>query len=110
MRIKRIDLIKREGGYFYLTDRKVNAIRKGDGYGVDVVLEASQIDRDLGNLPAETLEVFNATAQEFHFFITGKDLKRIEMLMDRSDRLTFELVGHGWDGERPFHRLDEFVI
>lgn len=101
--------MRREGGFFHLSDIKVKAVRKGDGYGVDVVLEASQIDCDLGNLPPQTLEVLDTTAQEFHFFITAKDLKRIEILMDKSDSLTFELLGHGWDGERPFHKLEEFV-
>lgn len=109
MRVKRIDLVKREGGFFHLPDRKVRSVRKGDGWGVDVVFEASQLDCDLGGLPAETLSVFDATRQEFHFFITDSQLRRIEALMDKSDRLTYELLGHGWDGERPFHRLEEYV-
>ena len=109
MRVKRIDLVRREGGYFHLTDRKVKAVRKGDGYGVDVVFEASPLDCDLGNLPAETLSILTATAQEFHFFITAKNLERIELLMDKSDRLTYDLIGHGWYGERPYHKLEEFV-
>ena len=109
MRVKRIDIVKREGAYFHLLDRKVRAVRSGDGYGVDVVFETSQLDCDLGNLPKETLTVLNATAQEFHFFITAKDVKRIELLMDKSDRLTYDLIGHGWEGERPYHKLEEFV-
>ena len=109
MRVKRMDLVKREGGYFHLPDRKVKAIRSGDGYGVDVVFEASQLDSDLGRLPPETLAVFNATEQEFHFFITAYDLKRIEALMDESDKLTFDLIGRGWDGIRSFHKLEEFM-
>jgi len=109
LRVKRIDIVKRQGGYFHLPNRKVKSVRRGDGYGVDVVFEASQLDCDIGGLPEETLTILNSTAQEFHFFITAKDLERIELLMDKSDRLTFELVGHGWDGERPFHKLEEFV-
>ena len=109
MRVKRIDIVKRQGGYFHLPNRKVKSVRRGDGYGVDVVFEASQLDCDIGGLPEENLTILNATAQEFHFFITAKDLERIELLMDKSDRLTFDLVGHGWDGERPFHKLEEFV-
>jgi hypothetical protein len=110
MHVKRIDIVKRQNGYFHLTDRKVKSYRKGDGYGVDVVFEASPLDCDLGNLPQETLSILNATNQEFHFFITAKDLKRIELLMDKSDNLTFQLLGHGWDHpERPFHKLEEFV-
>lgn len=109
MRIKRIDLVKREGGYFHLRDRKVKSYRKGDGWGVDVVFEASQLDCDLGGLPPETLAVFAATCQEFHFFISAYDLKRVEALMDESDKLTFDLLGRGWDGIRPYHRLEEFV-
>jgi len=91
------------------TNRKVKAVRSGDGYGVDVVFEASPIDCDLGGLPQETLSLLNGTCQEFHFFITASQLSRIECLMDKSDRLTFELLGRGWDGERPYHRLEEFV-
>ena len=109
MRVKRMDIVKRQDGYFHLPDRKVKAVRSGDGFGVDVVFEASPIDCDLGNLPKETLSVLNDTVQEFHFFITAKNLERIELLLDQSDRLTFELLGHGWDGERPFHKLEEFV-
>ena len=109
MVIKRIDTLKRQGGYFHLPDRKVKTVRKGDGYGVDVVFEASQLDVDLGRLPSESLAVFNATAQEFHFFITASQISRIEMLMDKSDRLTFDLIGRGWEGNRPYHRLEEFV-
>ena len=109
MRIKRIDVVKREGGYFHLPERKIKAVRKGDGFGVDVVFEASQLDCDLGGLPQETLNDFTNSAQEFHFFITAKDLQRIELLMDKTDPLTFGLIGHGWDGERPFHKLEEFL-
>jgi len=109
MRIKRMDVIKRQGGFFHLPNRKVKAVRKGDGYGVDVVFEASQLDCDLGGLPPETLEFLNTTVQEFHFFISAYDLKRIEVLMDQSDRMTFDLIGRGWDGERSYHRLEEFV-
>ena len=109
MIVKRMDLVKREGGYFHLPDRKVKAIRKGAGYGVDVVFEASQLDCDIGGLSPETLAVFSATGQEFHFFINASQLSRIEMLMDKSDRLTFDLIGRGWEGNRPYHRLEEFV-
>ena len=104
-----MDVVLRKDGYFHLPDRKVKAVRSGDGYGVDVVFEASQLDCDLGGLPNETLTVLHGTAQEFHFFITAKDLKRIELLMDKSDRLTYDLIGHGWEGERPYHKLEEFV-
>jgi hypothetical protein len=76
---------------------------------VDVVFEASQIDCDMGNLPQETLTYFNATAQEFHFFVTDSQLRRIEALMDKSDRLTYELLGHGWNGERPYFQVADFL-
>ncbi len=104
-----MDIIKREGGFFHLPDRKVKAVRKGDGYGVDVVFEASSLDCDLGTLPSETLSILTATAQEFHFFITASQLNRIEILMDKSDDLTFQMLGHGWDGTKPYHKLEEFV-
>ncbi len=49
MKVKRMDIVKRQGGYFHLPNRKVKAVRKGDGYGVDVVFEASPLDCDLGS-------------------------------------------------------------
>ena len=103
-----MDIIKREGGYFHLPDRKVKAVRSGDGYGVDVVFEASPLDCDLGNLPAETLSILTATAQEFHFFITASQLNRIEILMDKADMLTHKLIGYGWGGERPYYKVEDF--
>jgi hypothetical protein len=30
-------------------------------------------------------------------------------LMDKTDDLTWELLGHGWEGIRPYHKLIEFM-
>jgi len=38
-----------------------------------------------------------------------EELRRIADFMDQSNSKTFELVGHGWEGDRPYHKLEEFV-
>ena len=38
-----------------------------------------------------------------------EELRRFADLMNQSDSKTFELVGHGWEGERLYHKLEEFV-
>jgi hypothetical protein len=40
---------------------------------------------------------------------SAEELRRLVDLMDQSDSKTFELVSHGWEGERPYHKLEEFV-
>ena len=34
---------------------------------------------------------------------------RIENMMHETDHMTFKMHGHGWEGVRPFHMLEEFV-
>jgi len=40
---------------------------------------------------------------------SAEELRRLADLMNQSDSKTFELVGHGWEEERPNHKLEEFV-
>ena len=95
MRLKRVDIIKREGGNFHLPDRKVKAYRKGDGFGVMVFFEQSPIDTDFG---------------EFVWCPTAKELDRLNKMLDQSDKKTYDLIGHGWGGERPYMRLEEVLL
>lgn len=95
MRVKRMDVIRRKDGFFHKVNGvKVKAVYPKQGYVVMVVFENSPIDQDF---------------EENIWVPSINDLKRIANLMDESDRLTFELLGHGWDGERPFHKLEEFI-
>jgi len=40
---------------------------------------------------------------------SAEELKRLSALMNQTDGLTFKMVGRGWDGVRPYHKLEEFV-
>ena len=40
---------------------------------------------------------------------SAAELRRIADLMDKTDHLTFKMLGHGWEGKRPFHMLEEFI-
>jgi len=95
LRVKRIDIIKRQGGFFHTDfNGKVKAFKHGEGYGVFVFFEDSPIDSDFGEL------VWTPSAEE---------LRRMADLMDKTDHLTFEMLGHGWEGKRPYHKLQEFM-
>jgi hypothetical protein len=95
LRVKRIDLMRREGGFFHKWNgEKVAAVKHGEGVGVAVFLEESQADRDFG---------------EFVWFPTDEELWRIIKLLYRSDRETHKMLGHGWEGKRPYHMLEDFI-
>jgi len=95
LKVKRVDIIRREGGFFHPENKKrIRAFKHGAGYGVFVFFEGSPIDSDFGEL------VWTPSAEE---------LRRMADLMDKTDHLTFEMLGHGWEGVRPFHMLEEFV-
>ena len=95
MKVKRIDIIKREGGFFHPDHKpKIRAYKHGEGYGVMVFFESSPIDFDF---------------QENVWCPSAEELQRIADLMDKTDHLTYEMLGHGWEGTRPFHMLEEFV-
>ena len=94
MKVKRVDIIRREDGFFHTEKGKIRAFKHGSGYGVFVYFERSPIDSDFGEL------VWTPKAEE---------LRRMADMMDQTDHLTFKLLGHGWEGVRPFHMLEEFV-
>jgi len=95
LKVKRMEVVKREGGFFhYMNGKRVKAYYPRKGYVAIIFFEESPIDSDFG---------------ENAWVPTAAELRRLADLMDESDRLTFDLLGHGWDGERPYHKLEEFV-
>lgn len=85
MRIKEIAMIKRVNGFFEYENRRIQAFHKGNGYGVGLKLESSQIDVDFG-FPI--------------LFLTNQDVQIIKKAFLKSDKLTFQLIGHGWKSKR----------
>jgi hypothetical protein len=81
MRIKEVVLVKRVDGFFEFEGRKIMAVHRGNGYGVGLKLEPSQADVDFG-FPI--------------LFLTNDDVTTIKKAFLKSDKLTFQLVGHGW--------------
>ena len=95
MRIKRVDIIKREGGFYYPENKpKIRAYKHGAGYGVMVFFEQSPIDTDF---------------RENVWCPSAAEMRRIADLMDKTDHLTFKMLEHGLEGVRPFHMLEEFL-
>ncbi len=94
MRIKRVEIIRREDSYFHTEIKKIKAHYQGNGYVVMIFFESSPIDNDFGE------NVWVPKAEE---------LQQIANSLDKSDHMTYEMLGHGWDGDRPYHRLEEFV-
>jgi hypothetical protein len=95
MKVKRMEVVKRDDGYFhYMNGKRVKAYYPKRGYAVMIVYEESPVDLDFG---------------EKVWFPTAEELRRLADLMDESDKLTYELLGHGWEGKRPYHKLEEFV-
>ena len=102
-------IILRKNGFFYTGDviiyrkygelprlrgPKVEAVRKGDGYGVALLFEPSRVDVDFG---VATL------------FISADEIQAITEALDKSDELTEKLLGRGWLGKRPYQRLHHFM-
>jgi hypothetical protein len=95
MIVKRIDIIKREDGFFHPGNKpKIKAYKHGEGYGVMVFFEISPIDTDFG---------------EYVWCPKAEELTRMTNMMHETDHMTFKMVGHGWEGVRPFHMLEEFI-
>lgn len=106
MRVKKIVHVLRQEGYFHYEDQKIKAYHRGDGYGVDMVLEVSPLDVDFGLSP----ELYDALeGVEFHFFISYDEYEDIGHKLKESDELTYQLLGHGWNGKKPFWKLHDFM-
>ena len=94
MRVKEILVVLRKDGFFHYNGRRIQAVRPGSGYGVMVILEPSQIDQDFG------VQVWVPSQDE---------LERIQAALEKSDKLTHDLLGRGWAGIRPFWKLEDFM-
>mgnify|MGYP001081660312 CR=1 FL=1 len=109
MRLKAVVIILRKNRFFHTGDAiiyrkygelpklkgpKVEAVRKGEGYGVALLLEPSQVDIDLG---VPTL------------FISADEIQAITEALDKSDELTEKLLNRGWAGKRPYLKIHHFM-
>ncbi|MBT0160748.1 hypothetical protein G4O51_12280 [Candidatus Bathyarchaeota archaeon A05DMB-2] len=109
MRLRAVVIILRKDGFFHTGEaiihrsydnftgfphKQVPAVRRFNGWGVALVLRTSQVDADFG---AQTL------------FLEEQHLRVIEEAFHKSDELTHDLLGHGWNGVRPFWKLEDFM-
>ena len=94
MRIREVAIILRKDGFFHYGEKQIKAMYPKDGYGVMVFLENSPIDKDFeANVWVPSVE----------------DLEKIRAALDKSDNLTHKLLGRGWNGKRPFWKLQDFM-
>jgi hypothetical protein len=94
MRIREIAVILRKDGFFHYNGRLIKAVYPAVGFGVLVFLEPSEIDKD-----------FEANV----WVPSAEELEQIGKALDESDRKTHELLGHGWNGVRPYWKLEDFM-
>jgi len=97
--LSEIKQVKRVDGFFLVNGHKIPSVRKAsNGYGVVLVFEKSQLDKD-----------FEAVIgpDRFAWFPTAESLSLISKELDLSDHLTRDLrKGDGWTvGPRPFETL-----
>ena len=108
MRLTDIIQVKRVNDVFELYGHRIPAYRRSsDGFGVLVVFEPSELDKDF-----QPVLGFNS----FCWFPTAQQLKTIMDELDLSDRLTYDWLRNekGWNsGPRPFSgkgaRVADFV-
>ena len=94
MKVKDILIVLRKEGFFHFGERRIQAARPGEGYGVMVLFETSQADFDF---------------EGYVWFPSQDELDRIQRSLSKSDELTHNLLGRGWSGKRPFYRLEDFM-
>ena len=95
MRLNTIEIIKRIEGFFHYKNSKIRSYYPGKGYAVMCFLDHSPIDKDFKT------NVWVPSAQ---------DLQNIKLALEKSDRLTHQLLGKGWDyGVRPYLQLGDFL-
>jgi len=109
VRLRAVVIVLRKNGYFHtgqaITFRsydgftgfpyqRVPAVRRGNGWGVALVLRPSQVDRDFG-VPV--------------LFLEADEIEVIQKALDKSDELTHQLLGRGWGGKRPFWKVEDFM-
>lgn len=96
MRLLEIKQVKRKDNTFYINGHKIASVRQAsDGYGVMLVFEASQLDKDMEQAVGPG---------NYCWFPTATQLKVIVEALDLSDELTRDHLrkGKGWkSGPRP---------
>lgn len=95
MKIRDIPYITRLNGFFRWRNRKIPAIHKGDGVGVALHLERSQVDED-----------FELPLKEGLLFLSLEEWKDLAVHFKKSDVATMRLLKHGWKGKLPFTEKD----
>ena len=94
MRLREIDIVLRKNGFFHWNGQRIKAVYPREGYVVMVFLDPSPIDKDF----------------EAHVWVpSAEEIEEILRKMDKSDKLTHDLLGHGWNGKRPFWKLEDFM-
>lgn len=98
--LSEIKQIQRKDGFFLVDGHKIPSVRKAsDGYGVALIFEKSQLDRDFEPVIG---------SDRFAWFPTAEALNEIVKALDFSDVLTRDWLrqGEGWKvGPRPFESL-----
>jgi hypothetical protein len=95
MRLKFIETVLRENGFFHFRGRQIKAYYPRRGYAVMLFLEDSPIDRDF---------------EAYVWVPSVKDLQNIKKALEKSDRLTHQLLGRGWNyGIRPYLQVGDFL-
>lgn len=94
MKVREIAIVLRKDGFFHFNGHKIKAVYPGEGYGVMVFLESSEIDKDF---------------EAYVWVPSAEELDQIKRALDKSDDLTHELLGRGWNGPRPFWKLEDFM-
>lgn len=100
MIVSDIAFTRRLNGFHYFRGFQIEAVRVGNGVGVLVVFQPSQIDRDFKEaLSMNELGLWSPSQDE---------LEKIQRFLDESDHRTAKLLDtNGWGGRRPF-KLEEF--
>ena len=94
MRIEEIAVVLRHNGFFHWNDKLIKAVYPNEGYCVMVFLDPSPIDKDF---------------EAYVWVPSVEDLKAIQKALDKSDNLTHDLLGRGWNGKRPYWKLHDFI-
>jgi len=101
MRLVEIKQVKRKDDTFYINGCKIPSVRQAtDGYGVMLVFQASQLDKDMEAAVGPG---------NFCWFLTAAEYKAMGEALDLSDVMTRDWLrdGKGWKiGPRP---LKDFV-
>ena len=88
-------IVRSYDGWNGFGNRKVKAAYPRAGYGVALILKPSQVDEDF-RVPT--------------LFLTQEQLEAIQEAMEKSDELTYRLLGRGWfHGKRPYFKLADLM-